>query len=351
MSALRPNGGWQTRRLARAATLTTMFLLAYAALGQESPLPTIKSASTLVAVTTSVRLPSGEFVKQLDANRFQLLDNGIPQKLTLEEPGKQPIAVVVLMQTGSLAAGEFENYRNLPGMLDSIIGDTVHEIMLVTFDSRIRATWHFPPRSDGVIYALTRPIAGDDGAAILDAVNYVIDQFQQEPGDFRRIVLLLSQSRDDGSKTSAEEVVRHLGESSTSVYSLTFSPRKPPRQFRSKNQVANPRRNRSSPDPRVNEPADRSTPCAVALEAMRTHTAEELAVLSGGEHLRFRDQPDFESQLSMIADDIHNRYLLSFQPASHEPGFHTLAVRVAGQQGLRITARTSYWFDPGAAEK
>jgi hypothetical protein len=163
MRALRRDGGCKGRILAQAATLTAMFLLAYAALGQESPLPTIKSASTLVAVPTSVRLPSGEFVKQLDASLFQLFDNGIPQKLTLEETGKQPIAVVVLMQTGGLAASEFENYRNLPRMLDSIIGETVHEIMLVTFDSRIRATWHFPPRSDGVDYALTRPIAGEDG--------------------------------------------------------------------------------------------------------------------------------------------------------------------------------------------
>jgi VWFA-related protein len=351
MSALRRVGGCEARILVRVATLTTIFLLAYAALGQESPLPTIRSASTLVAVPTSVRLPSGELVKQLDADRFQLFDNGIPQKVMMEPTEKQPIAVVVLMQTGGLGAGEFENYRNLPRMLDSIIGDRVHEIMLVTFDSRIRATWHFPPRSDGVDYALTRPIAGDDGAAILDAVNYVIDQFQQEPGDFRRIVLLLSQSRDDGSGTSPEEVVRHLGESSTCVYSLTFLPHKLPPQFRSRNQAANPRRTRSSSDPRVNDPADMSTPGGVALRAMRTNTAEEIAVLSGGEHLRFRDQPDFESQLSMIADDIHNRSLLSFQPTSHEPGFHTLAVRVAGQQGLRIAARTSYWFDAGGAEK
>jgi hypothetical protein len=71
-------------------------------------------------------------------------------------------------------------------------------------------------------------------------------------------------------------------------------------------------------------------------------------VLSGGAHLKFRDEPDFEKQLSAIADDIHNRHMLSFQPDSHQPGFHTLSVRVAGQQPhLSILARTSYWFDAG----
>jgi hypothetical protein len=84
---------------------------------------------------------------------------------------------------------------------------------------------------------------------------------------------------------------------------------------------------------------------------METNTAETIATLSGGEELKFRDQPDFERQWSLIADDIHNRYLLSFQPNSHQPGFHALTMHVAGQQTLRVTARTSYWFDAGATEK
>jgi VWFA-related protein len=313
----------------RAVILTTIFLVAHASLGQnafsrqEAPLPTIRSTSTLVAVPTSVRLPSGEFVKDLDADHFQLFDNGIRQKVSMEEIGNRPIAVVVLMQTGGPGAGQFQNYRNLPKMLDSIIDDSAHEMMLVTFDSRIRQTWHFPARSDGVVYALTHPVGGDDGAAILDAVNYVIDQFQREPGDFRRIVLLLSQSEDDGSRATAEEVLRHLGEGNTSVYTLTFSALKSPPQFWSKNRVAKPRRELSPRDTRRNETDDTSTPLGVALKAMRTNTAEEIAALSGGEHLKFRDQPDLERQLSVVADDIHNRYMLSFQPNSHEPGFHS----------------------------
>jgi VWFA-related protein len=319
--------------LPRSATLTAWFLLAFAGLGQESAVPTLRSASTLVAVPALVRLPTGELVKDLDADRLQLFDDGVPQKLTLERTEKQPIAVVILMQTGSQAPAEFETYRNLPRLVDSIIGDSVHEIMLVTFDSKIRATWSFPPRSDGVTYALTHPIAGDSGAAVLDATNYVIGLFQQEPGSFRRIVLLLSQSRDDGSTTSAEEVVRHLGESSTSVYCLTFLPRK---------EAAHRKQHRA---------ADLSTPLSQALKAMETDTTETIAALSGGEQLKFRDQTDFEQQWSTIAEDIRNRYLLSFQPDSHQPGFHTLTVHVAGQQALRVTARTSYWFDVGATGK
>jgi VWFA-related protein len=334
-------------RAAGVVIMTAALLVAHAqSTCQEAALPTIKATSTLVAVPTLVRLPSGEFVKHLDIDQIELFDNGIKQKVLLEQTGNRPLAVVVLMQESGPDADQSQNYRKLPVLLNSMMGQSVHEIMLVTFDSRPRATWHFPARSDGVEYALTHPAAGDGGAAILDAVDYVIELLQQEAGDFRRVVLLLSQSQDQGSRTSAKEVVRHLGKSNTSVYSLTFMPPKSPPRFRSKNRAAKPR-GFASGGP-GDEVIDMSTPLGVAMNALRTNTAEEIAVLSGGAHLKFTDEQDFEKQLSAIADDIHNRYMLSFQPDSHQPGFHTLTVRVAGQQPhLNNLARTSYWFDPG----
>jgi VWFA-related protein len=327
--------------------MTAALLVAHAqSTCREAALPTIKATSTLVAVPTLVRLPSGEFVKHLDADQIELFDDGIRQKVNLEETGNRPLAVVVLMQASGPDAVQFLNYRKLPELLNSMIGQSVHEIMLVTFDSRPRVTWHFPARSDGVEYALTHPVAGDDGAAILDAVDYVIELLQQEAGDFRRVVLLLSQSQDEGSRTSAKEVVRHLGKGNTSVYSLTFTAPKSPLQFRSKNRAAKP--GAFPPGGQVDEVVDTSTPLGVAVKALRTNTAEELAELSGGAHVKFRDEPDFEKHLSAIADDIHNRFLVNFQPDSHQPGFHTITVRVAGRQPhLGILARTSYWFDPG----
>jgi hypothetical protein len=178
---------------------------------------------------------------------------------------------------------------------------------------------------------LTHPVAGDGGAAILDATDYVVDLLQQEAGDFRRVVLLLSQSKDGGSRTPAKEVLRRLGKGNTAVYSLTFSaPKTPPHSWG-----------------QVDEAVDPSTPLGAAVKALRTNTAEELAVLSGGAHGKFRDEPDFERQLSAIADDIRHRYMVTFQPAAHQPGFHTVSVRVAGQPHVSVLARASYWFETG----
>jgi len=64
--------------------------------------------------------------------------------------------------------------------------------MLVTFDSRIKGNVELSSPSDGVTYGLTHPIAGDNGAAVLDAINYVIGLFQQERGIFDASFFCLS---------------------------------------------------------------------------------------------------------------------------------------------------------------
>lgn len=280
------------------------------------------------------RSATGEFVPNLDAYHFQLLDDGVRQRVTGEYTKNQSIALVILMQTGGAGLRQFQSYMSLPVLVPSIVGDSPHEIMFVTFDSRIEEIWHFPVRSDGVDYALTHPHAGDKGAAIIDAVKFGVDQLQQEPGNFRRIILLLSQSRDSGSKTSPESAIRVLGEGSTTVYSLTFPSPKPKRK-------RNIKRNRK----RVN---GSPSPLAAAARAMRMNTAGEIAFLTGGEQFRFSGMPDFNSMLLNVRTDIRNRYLLTFQPTSHKAGFHTLTVRIGGANShIHVTSRAGYWFETG----
>jgi len=67
-------------------------------------------------------------------------------------------ALVVLMQTGGHGSDQFVSYRNLPHLLDSIVGDAANEIMFITFDGRVQQTWHFPTRTDGLEYAMSHPM-------------------------------------------------------------------------------------------------------------------------------------------------------------------------------------------------
>jgi VWFA-related protein len=311
----------------------------------QSTSPTITSTSTLVIVPTLVRSASGELIHGLKASDFALTDNGVEQKISLEEVEHQPLAVVVLMQTGGAAPQQFQNYRNIDTMLNYMMGNSAHHVAVVTFDSQPEDMWDFTSNISELNDAFTHPEGGDHGAAVIDAISYAINLLQQQPPDFRRVILLLSQPQDDGSKARAEDVVRRLGESNTTIYSVTFSPEKAwlHDQF-TKPRQENPLYQLTPLTPPLLHTFNLDRPLRVAIRAMREDAAAEVATLSGGEHVRFDSKLDLERQLSTLANHIPARYTLSFRPTSKQPGLHSLNVRVINRpDAVDVAARTSYW--------
>lgn len=345
--------------MTRGVHLATLILVACAASGQATPseqqalLHTIRSTSTLVEVPALVRSSTGDFVTHLSGSDFRLTDNGIEQKVLSAGKVQQPVALMVLMQTGGAASSQFQNYRHLYSLINAMMGNLNYRIALVTFGSKIEEIWNFPSESDGVDYSLTHPKKADGHAAIRDAVDLGIGLLQQQPPTFRRIIVLLSQSQDDGSKAQAKDVVKRIGESDTIIYSVTF----PPEVTRSKEARTRPDPMHSSgqlhPDlsPASSGISHFSAPLSLAIRAMRQDTAKEMATLSGGEYLEFKNDTELKSDLSALANEIPDYYALSFHPDSKEPGFHSIEVEaVKKRPALRIVARASYWMPEGRAE-
>lgn len=199
---------------------------------------------------------------------------------------------------------------------------------------------------------MTHQESGDHGAAILDAVKCAMSLLQQQPANLRRIVLLLSQSQDDGSTSHTEDVVRGLAESGTTIYSLTFTPE----TTRLKSHSTRPARRMGTAlyapanTASLGETSRPSIPLEI-MKPMREDPTAEVTALSGGERLQFHDEQELERGLSIVARDIQNGYTLSFYPTSHEIGFHAITVQVVSQHShLEVKSRASYWLG-GTATK
>src|SRR5271168_141165 len=173
---------------------------------------TLHTTTTLVVVPTLVQTAGKEAVFSLTAEDFVLTDNGVAQKVTLEEETKRPLSLVVLMQTGGVARGQFPSYANLETMLASLLGGAPNKVSIVNFDSRPEAASSFTSNVAQWSEAINKPDQGDSGAAIFDGIAYALDLLKKEPVSNRRAILLISQERDDGSKTTMKEIGRDLGE-------------------------------------------------------------------------------------------------------------------------------------------
>jgi len=355
------------RLLVAAALLGTGAALAQSAPASQSPAPTFRAESTLVLVPTLVKDKSGKPVFTLTANDFTVTDNGVEQKVALEDDtDSQPLALVVAIETGGAGARQLDTYRNLPPLVEALVGGVQHQVAVVEFDSEARLLQNFTPDWSQVTGALRSLQPGDNGAAILDGISYSVDLLRQQPAQYRRAILLLSETIDRGSHIGLAEAVRSISDTNTIIYSVSFSTTKSdlkqggPRIVKD-NRPGPPHgcmgKDPDHPDQNrlvqawnclgLLAPPLKAAQLAVqvGIEGLRRNAPETTAQLTGGEYYKFNNEHSLEQALTAISNHVPNRYVLSFHPSQPQPGPHALQVHLKEYSGLSITARGTYWID------
>ncbi len=297
--------------------------------------PTIRVTAREVLVPTLVEKPDGSVVYGLKPSDFILEDNGVPQKIRVqEEMDTAPVALVVAVEEGGASALEFGKLAKMGPLLDLYLSDGRGEAALVGFDSKPHLIVDYTHSSDDLDNALKHLQPGDGGAAILDTVSYAVDLLQTQPKEYRRVLLLVSERRDHGSRhTRPEQLIRKIGRTDVLVLSVAFSP--------SRAEFAHDLKD-SGDDRTLNMVST----LVMAVKAFKKNVAKEIAGMSGGEYTTFAGDRKFEERVVEAAKHARNRYLITFSPSDPTPGLHTIRVRTAQDYSAHIVARADYWLEP-----
>jgi VWFA-related protein len=300
--------------------------------GAHSDSPTLRVTTNEVLVPTLVEKRGGGIVYGLKAYDFTLEDNGVPQKLRVqEEMDTAPVALVVAVEQGGMSVLEFDKVAKLGPLLDTFLADDRSKAALVGFDSQPHLIRDYTHNGEELNESLKHMEPGDGGDAILDTVSYAVDLLQVQPKEYRRVLLLISEERDHGSKYfKAEQVIKKIGESDVLVLTVSFSPLRAEFLHDAKDSGEQRTMNMVS--------------ALVALvQAFKKNVTKEVAQMSGGEYTTFTGDKRFQQRVVDAAKHARNRYLLTFSPSSPTPGLHTLKVRLAQNYGAHIVARANYW--------
>jgi VWFA-related protein len=343
------------------------------------PAASITVRSSLVVVPALVRTKSGELVYTLQAKDFILTDDGIEQPLHLEQDtGDQPLALVIVVQTGGAGAGRLEQYQHLGPMLNNLIGNIDHKVAVVGFDSTPTLLHGFTPNLEFITHSLDTLDAGDKGAAVLDSIAYAVDLLSKQPTTYRRAILLLSETIDQGSNTTLVDALHAISDTNTAIYSIGFNTTRSSTANESK-KFGSPLTPPLEPGPEhgcfsrdLGTDADgnpikptesrgaQNLNCAeellpplrlahlaeiAARNALKRNISESVAHLTGGEYFKFKDVKTLDRDLFTISNHIPNRYVLSFHPQSPAPGFHYITLKLRNYPQLSIEARNGYWVN------
>jgi len=297
---------------------------------------TLRTRSNLVLVPALVKDGQGGIVYGLHADDFILEDNGVPQPLRLDEaPEGQPVSLVVAIQRGRRASYEFRRMQGLRIMLSPLFAAGTARVAIVEFDSRVDLTRNFTADESLIDADLTNLQPGDNGAATLDAVAYSIKLLRDEAEDRQRVLLLISETRDHGSRVKIDDAVAAVGQSNTLMYALAFSP--------GFSNILDTGRGTNTSE--MHQGVNFLDLAYRTAQAMRKNAPSTVAAMTGGEYELFTTRKKFEVRMNDFTNHLHSRYLLSFAPKDPSPGLHQLRVRLKDPANGSALARTSYWAE------
>lgn len=254
----------------------------------------------LVVAPTSVTDHSGNFVNGLTAADFELYDNGVRQQI-YEDDDFLPISLAVAIQS-NLNKHAVERMRALGPLLGALVVGVGGEAAIFTFSDKLELQQKFTPDLGRLTHTLRRIEFAPKPGHVIDASLEAIRLLDQRPELRRRILLLVSDSKDFGSESTLADALSDVAMSNTLVYWLNVG------------------RGAAPGDP---------------VPAITRYT--------GGREYSIASQHALERAITQIGEEIHGQYLLTYTPArTQSAGFHTIRV-IARHSGIEVRSRPGYW--------
>jgi len=355
--------GASTKYTAMKRVLGILFLSALL-FGQDSqPSTPFKTTVNIVVAPTVVTDHDGSFIHGLQPQDFRLYDNDSLQNIKVEV-SYIPISLVVAIQANAGVEPVLDKIKTIGPLIEGLIAGEQGEVAVLAFDHRLRVMQEFTTDGKKVTEAIKKINPGSTTSRMVDAVGESIHMLRRRPADRRRVILLISETRDGGSEgPHVREVMTEAQIHNIQAYTVNinrvvttlFGKAQPPRPD------AIPTTARTLP------PGAAVTPTTVAtfggagmygnyipmfIEIFKqvkgifvSNPAEVLTNYTGGKEFSFSTQRGLEEALTKIGSDLHAQYIISYSPNNKlEGGFHTIRVIVTANGKARVRTRPGYWM-------
>ena len=334
----------------------------------QEELAKIRVQSPLVTAPVTVLDSAGGFVYDLEEKDFQVLDNGVPQRIDRFHVETDTIAAVILVETNQAVAPLLPQVKPLGSMFSSLLLGPKGEAAVVFFDDRVRVAQDFSGDSDQLAATLRSVAPHGDQARLNDALARAIAMLAKRPRPERRIIIAFSDGFDRGSETKEEEIVQRATTGEVTIYGLGFSPAEALLLQKPQPQPDNPldtNVTRPLPPGTVPTPTNSAnvygTPIPVVpiliatgqmiRSALASSLLEFYAGYTGGVFESHWSKTALQEQLSKIASEIHSQYELAYVPDTlSQSGFHRIEVQVK-RPGVKVRTRAGYFYPEKTPER
>ncbi len=308
--------------------------------GTVSPQTVFRVPVRAVTVPVVVATPDGRFIRELRHADFQLFDNGRPQEFDFDYVD-EPVALAVVVQTSDAARAWLPQVRRMRSPVEALIVGRNGQASVITFADGVKRRQAWTRRTDllDAAFAAMAPTL-DDKSQALDAITEAAGDLEQMAAPFRRVILLIAQSSDIASTAKLPEVLSRLERANITLYNVAMP--RAGRQLAGKSvRIDSPKGAFAASDSGIMGTADLARIVPDIYRDARTLRHDDpvsvMVAETGGRRIPFRRLREIETAISLIGEELHTEYLLTYMPTHPDPGYHTIRVEVSSPNvGVRF---------------
>ncbi|HLH02419.1 MAG TPA: hypothetical protein VKX25_06605 [Bryobacteraceae bacterium] len=301
--------------------------------------PVVRVPVRLVVVPTLVLSRAGRVITGLEADKFEVFDNGRAQKFSLES-GLEAASAVIAIQANEAMRDYLPFVVKTGSVVEDLLLGADGKAAVLSYADDVEVVRGFGPARMKDAFAKLSA-AGRD-AHMLDAAERGIEMLETEPAGRARVLLLIGQPYDQRSARTFASVAAHAGRANVQIYALVLP-------LAGKKFVADTFHfpDMSSQKGGVAAGVELTSLIPTLLHGAKSMERgdpfSQLVARTGGMQIHFRKQAQLEDALIVMGTELRSTYSLTYTPNSTEPGYHSIRV-VVKVPGAIAYSRTGYEF-------
>ena len=281
--------------------------------------------SQIVTVDVGVLTKEGMFVPGLKKEMFRVLEDGVPQTITMFNQTQAPITAVMLVEFAS-------NFY--PFEYDAIYGSYVFAstlkkedwIALISYDIKERILSDFTQDKRGIyegIRSMQIPMSAETN--LFDALYDTVDRLEGVEG--RKYIILISSGRDTFSKHTLDQILKKIqGSKDIAIYSIS---------------TGQALRNWAESHGAMRYLCGITELSCTTTWAQADNQMRSFAKMTGGRYYAPLFQGSFKDAFLDIAQTIRNQYSLAYHPSNtaQDGSYRKIKVELIGPDGSPLKMR------------
>jgi Ca-activated chloride channel homolog len=282
--------------------------------------PVFQSRVDQVNLHVTVTDPSNRFVRDLPREAFEVLEDGVPQRLALFTEERLPISLSVLLDTSNSMQDKIADAQSAAVSFVKTLRPQ-DQAQIIQFNEKVRTVADFTSDTDKLESAIRGTRVGG-ATALYNAIYVALKDLgtQADAHELRRLaVVVLSDGEDTASLVSDDQVLELAKRTGVGVYGISL---------------------RAPQADTVTKPNNPGLPTFFFTNLTRD---------TGGEVHFLKGLSQLKGVYDRFAEELRSQYSIGYVPSnpSHDGKWRHIAVRILNHGGVQVRHKLGYYSPKG----